>query len=81
MLQVSCIEEMSRFKQQLMKRRVGNASEIPMFLTIDFIKNLANFDQKYGLRKHIQKNTKNLDFSTILASQNTLKTHAKSKKN
>ena len=44
--QVSCIEEISRFKQQLMKRRVENPLKIPMFLAIDFIKNLAKFDSK-----------------------------------
>ena len=44
--QVSSIEEISRFKKQLLKRRVENSSKIPMFLAIDFIKNLTKFDQK-----------------------------------
>ena len=44
--QVSCVQEISRFKQQLMKRRVENPLKIPMFLAIDFIKNLTKFDQK-----------------------------------
>ena len=71
--QVSSIEEISRFKKQLLKRRVENASKIPMFSAIDFMKNLAKLDQKYGLHKQIEKNTKHIDFGTILASQNALK--------
>ena len=44
--QVACIEEISRFKQQLMKQRVENPLKIPLFLAIDFIKNVPKFDQK-----------------------------------
>ena len=44
--EVSSIEEISRFKKQLMKRRVENSLKIPMFFAIDFIKNLTKFDQK-----------------------------------
>ena len=65
--QVSCIEEISRFKQQLMKRRVENPLKIPLFFAIDFIKNVPKFDQKYNFHKHIKKNTKNLDLKPFRA--------------
>ena len=44
--EVSSIEEISRFNEQLMRRRVENSLKIPMFFAIDFIKNLTKFDQQ-----------------------------------
>ena len=80
MFKASSIEDISRFKKQLMKRCIENALKIHVIFGIVFIKNPTKFDQKIRSRKAYPTNIQNLDFSNVLASQNPSKIHNKSTK-
>ena len=75
----SSIEEISRFKKQLMKRCIENALKIHVFFGIVFIKNPPKFDQKQGPEKNTQENTQNVDFFRSFGLPKTPQNPPKSK--
>ena len=79
--EVSSIEEISRFKKQLMKRRVENSLKIPMFLAIDFIKKSNKIQPKirspHAHPKKYQKSRFWDHFGLPKPSQNPSKTEVR----